>query len=183
MTWTSGVCDWIFHLFQKIWEKQVNREDLFSLFHLTLSSLIILKKQQNNTNNGFIYLFIWPRHAINRILVPQLGTEPRPWQWRCWVLTNWIARKFSMAFYNTKEECHNRQTNAMHKFYTNCKSLSFKLNIYSSIITNKALNIYSNENTKTMCFLFNWGRVLLGKQCLKTWAMQIFFFKCRRESK
>ena len=175
MTWTSGVCDWIFHLFQKTWKKQVNREDLFSLFHLTLSSLIILKKKQCNTSNGFGYSFIWPRHAVNRILVPQLGTEPRPWQWRRWVLTNWIARKFSMAFYNTKEERHNKQMNVVRKFYTNCKSLSFKLNTYSSITTNKALNIYSNENTKTVCFLFNWGRVLLGIQRLKTWAVQFFF--------
>ena len=155
MTWTSGVCDWIFHLFQKTWKKQVNREDSFSLFHLTLSSLILLKRKQYNTSDGFIYLFIWPRHAVNRILVPQLGTEPRPWQWRHWVVTNQIARKFSMAFYNTKEKRHNKQMNVVCKFYTNCKSLSFKLNTYSSITTNKALNIYSNENTKTVCFLFN----------------------------
>ena len=36
MTCTSGVHDWIFHLLQKNLKEQFNREDLFSLFHLTL---------------------------------------------------------------------------------------------------------------------------------------------------
>lgn len=44
-------------------------------------------------------------------------------------------------------------------------TLNHKFQItYSSIITSKAMNIYSNGNTKTVCLLFGRGGVLLGKQ-------------------
>ena len=34
-----------------------------------------------------LFFFFLPLHLTCEIFVPQAGIEPRPWQWKCWVLT------------------------------------------------------------------------------------------------
>ena len=41
----------------------------------------------------FSFFFFWLHHMGDKILVPGLGIEPVPLQWKHRVLTHWIARK------------------------------------------------------------------------------------------
>ena len=47
---------------------------------------------------GFLQFVFWPHHVACWILVPQEGLEPRPPQWKCWVLTSGLStvREFPM---------------------------------------------------------------------------------------
>ena len=49
----------------------------------------------------FFFFLFWLSHVACRVLVPQSETEPRPWQWKCWVLTAEQAKEFPT------EERHN----------------------------------------------------------------------------
>ena len=44
------------------------------------------------------FLFL-PLCVACRILVPQAGIEPRPLQWKCWVLTTGLPRAFPWVFF------------------------------------------------------------------------------------
>ena len=43
--------------------------------------------QMTNGITYFAHFFFWLCHLACKILVPQPGIEPEPWQWKCWVLT------------------------------------------------------------------------------------------------
>ena len=48
---------------------------------------------------------IWPHHVACRILVPQPGTEPRPWQWMCLSPNHWTTREFPFYWTRSLNEC------------------------------------------------------------------------------
>ena len=54
----------------------------------------------NKRNTCCIKKKFWPHHAACRILAPQPGTEPRPWQWMCLSPNHWTTREF--PFYWTR---------------------------------------------------------------------------------
>ena len=45
-------------------------------------------------SSSVLGLFSLLGHTACRILVPRPRIEPRPWQWKCWVLTTGLPRKY-----------------------------------------------------------------------------------------
>ena len=81
---------------ERLWT-QTNSPDL--LFHQANFSWWTRRPHEVSTSsiqmtNGtltlHIFFFFWLHHLACRILVPQPGIEPEPWQWKCWVLTPWL---------------------------------------------------------------------------------------------
>ena len=65
----SRIFIWFFYIISLYW---------YSLSDETLSSSLLLR--------FFLSFFFWPCHTACGILVPGPGIEPRPWQWKSWVL-------------------------------------------------------------------------------------------------
>ena len=59
----------------------------------------------------FIYLFIWPRHATCRILVPQSGTETVPPAMKAQSPNRWTAKEYpGLYFFKFPEPNHKKIT-------------------------------------------------------------------------
>ena len=63
----------------------------------------------------FLFSFLWPRHVACRILVPWLGIEPRPWKWKCRVLTIGLPGSTLLFFNGNVYNC-----NVPPYFYFHC---------------------------------------------------------------